>query len=423
MTTELRKPSSSDTIPTDPFLKDVVTDATSSWPGVDNVTREVFHAPEGCLVIPYSTHEPWNNPEDLVSYETHQTFKELVDVYLLPLCFLVSAPTNVVSMVVFWKHGIKERINLCLFCLSLSDLIVVVFHFEMKADRVYAAVSKTVYTGVVLKHTVNNMVHSLAGFVYVSGFLSTLIAFERCLCVCSPLKAQRFIRTATTAVVIAVGHVLILAGHGVIAARFKVVCMFDPLTGQSTDALYSSQFYINNRVLVDVLAGVFYGILLPGIFVAGVTVSTVATVINLRRMVEWREKSSSSSSSSSSASIAGGAAATRDVTLTRMLIGTSCVFVVCTAPFFLFHTTLPFVPELSLSGKYRNTYYMLLTMQQMCVYVNSSVNFFVYYLFGTKFRLTVRGMLCECRNRTKSGGKNKAGVELNTVVSSVGACD
>ena len=131
-------------------------------------------------------------------------------------------------------------------------------------------------------------------------------------------------------------------------------------------------------------------------------------------MSEWREQSSSS------ASLSSGDTAVKDVTLTRMLVSTSCMFVTRITPLFSFHTILPFVPELTLNGKYHDTYFLITTVLQMCVYTNSSVNFFVYYFFGTKFRLTVRAMLFGRRTvQYRAGMTTGIAVSTDTAVSSV----
>ena len=178
------------------------------------------------------------------------------------------------------------------------------------------------------------------------------------------------------------------------------------------DILSSTEFYINNKELVDIFVGVIFGISIPGIYTVGVSISTVVTVVKLRRMAEWREQSSSS------ASLPRGGAAVKDVSLTRMLIATSCVFLVCLTPLLLLHIIMPFVPELNMNGKYNNTYYLFITTQQMCVYINYSVNFFVYYLFVTKFRQTVRGMFCGWR-RTRNRARMTTGIDQVTTDTAV----
>ena len=236
-------------ITNEPFFSDVATNATSSWFDVDNVT-ETFQVPEGCLVIPSLAATPVDNPRDLVSAGTARQYLTFVHVYVLTLCFLVSAPTNLINMAVFWKHGIKDRINLCLFCLSFADLIVIAFYFVMYAEKIYAEISNTVDTHDFFFYFIQNNIHYFpGGFTYVSGFLSTLIAFERCLCVVSPLKAQSVIQTKTTAVIIATGSAVIMARAYFIAARYRVLCLFNPSTGKMGHNVYYSEFYLNNREL------------------------------------------------------------------------------------------------------------------------------------------------------------------------------
>jgi hypothetical protein len=46
-----------------------------------------------------------------------------------------SFPTNILSMAVFVKQGLKERINLCLFSLSLVDLVYMTFNFLLYCER------------------------------------------------------------------------------------------------------------------------------------------------------------------------------------------------------------------------------------------------------------------------------------------------
>ena len=222
----------------------------------------------------------------------------------------------------------------------------------------------------------------------MSGFLSTLIAFERCLCVVSPLKAQSVIQTKTAAVIIATGGAVIMAGAYFIVSRYRVLCVFNPSTGKTGHSVYYSEFYLNNRELVDTFVGIVYGIGLPGVCTFSISICTIITVFKLRRMAEWREQSSSSGS------LSRGMSAVKDATLTCMLVGTSCVFVACITPFFLFYVSVPFVPELRLGGAYDNTFRVVISTLQTASFINSSVNFFVYYYFGTKYRQTVRSMFC-----------------------------
>ena len=75
---------------------------------------------------------------------------------------------------------------------------------------------------------------------------------------------------------------------------------------------------------IKYLDSVVYGVGLPGVVMVVVTVTTVVTTLRLRKAAAWRSESSSGSLSS------------REVALTKMLIGSSILFIVCVLPIFLF---------------------------------------------------------------------------------------
>ena len=78
-------------------------------------------APPGCLVLHYQDFLPWDNPTNVISAETEDLVRRLKDAVVLPILFLIGGPANVLNMAVFYKQGLKERINVCLFALSLAD--------------------------------------------------------------------------------------------------------------------------------------------------------------------------------------------------------------------------------------------------------------------------------------------------------------
>ena len=98
-----------------------------------NVTRSTIHSvlenatanltiPQGCHVVLSEEMDflPWDNPDNIVSAEVEDIARRVKDT-LLPVFFLIGGPANVINMAVFYKQGLKERINVCLFALSLAD--------------------------------------------------------------------------------------------------------------------------------------------------------------------------------------------------------------------------------------------------------------------------------------------------------------
>ncbi|KAL8609973.1 hypothetical protein ACOMHN_029466 [Nucella lapillus] len=143
-------------------IDDVLHNMTSTtWKGHNNVTEIAnWTYPEDCTIYPVSRFVPWNNPKDVMSRETHLLIADIIDVYLLLPFLLICLPFNVINIIVFWKHGIKERINLCLVCLSFSDIIVVSCSFVLDFDRVYCAFANIDYKPCPMEHQLHT--HFLA---------------------------------------------------------------------------------------------------------------------------------------------------------------------------------------------------------------------------------------------------------------------
>ena len=75
---------------------------------------------------------------------------------------------------------------------------------------------------------------------------------------------------------------------------------------------------------INYLDSMVYGVGLPGVVMVVVVVTTIVTTLRLRKAATWRSESSS------------GTLSSREVALTKMLIGSSILFIVCVSPIFLF---------------------------------------------------------------------------------------
>ena len=287
-------------------------------------------------------------------------------------------------MMVFTKHGLKERINLCLFFQSLADFVFMTFNIILYADTLYLHFldGSSSRRGAVSRFLINTHLIGFYGVVFASDFMTMVIACERCFCVVSPLRSQNILKTKSTLVVILVAFFFVIGGFFVVAMRWSVTCIFDPRTNSSSLQVYPGTFYLHNVKLVDMLDGVVYGVVLPGASIVIITVATVVTVNKLKQMASWREKASSA------------AVSVRDVALTRMLIGCSVLFIVCSVPAVMFRVLILIVPDLGIGGRYRNSFTFLISVTQMCNYINCSFNFFIYYAIGTKYRATLKAMCC-----------------------------
>ena len=54
---------------------------------------------------------------------------ELVNSNLLPVVSLLGVVGNALNVAVFFRQGLRERVNVCLFSLALADLVVCTLYF------------------------------------------------------------------------------------------------------------------------------------------------------------------------------------------------------------------------------------------------------------------------------------------------------
>ncbi|XP_076463433.1 uncharacterized protein LOC143295698 [Babylonia areolata] len=224
---------------------------------------------------------------------------------------------------------------------------------------------------------------SLFSLTWISQFMSAIIATERCLCVLWPLKFQTILRTKTMAIFILCTCVTIITLYSVfVATKYRIDCAFDPSSNQTIKVWTGSQFYYQNQAVWDFMDSVVFGVIIPGGVTIVVIVSTLLTAVKLRQMAQWRAESSSS-----------GSLSAREIALTRMLINTSVLFLVCISPISVFRAVLLFVPELASGGIYHNTHFAVLWFSEFTSYVNSSCNIFIYLVMGSKYRETLKALL------------------------------
>ena len=108
---------------------------TTSTPNI-NTTRSNGTI-KGCKTLHLDGFVPWDNPDNLVSLDVEAFAERLKGAIVLPLLFLIGGPANVINMVVFYKHGLRERINLCLFALSLADELYLTHSMFLNGERIH----------------------------------------------------------------------------------------------------------------------------------------------------------------------------------------------------------------------------------------------------------------------------------------------
>ncbi|XP_076454848.1 uncharacterized protein LOC143289685 [Babylonia areolata] len=305
-----------------------------------------------------------------------ETYAQKFQLTVLLVLFVIGFPANVINMAVFCKQGLGDRVNLCLFSLSLTDWLFLTSSMCLNAENIYLYLS----TGTPKRHwnafMVNHNFICFLGTGFISFVLSAIIACERCYCVLIPLKYQTLLRTRTMAFIIVSVYAVLFSLHFIVAMKYRVGCVYDPVTDTLVTMLTEGEFYKSHRELVDRLDGIVFGIGVSGCMMAVVITATITTTIKLRQLMTWRTETSSSQLSS------------REVALTKMLIGNSVFFIVCASPACLFRVVWFFLPEFSAGGRHHSLYLSTLWVLEGFCYINYTFNFFVYYVMGSRYRDT-----------------------------------
>ncbi|XP_076470818.1 uncharacterized protein LOC143300775 [Babylonia areolata] len=294
-------------------------------------------------------------------------------------------------MVVFYKHGLKERINACLFTLSLVDLMCVSVAFVYSSDVTYMfVIGKGGELGLSAQFLMRNFLTGLAGMMSASQMVYCVITLERCLCITRPLLVKSFMSTRTTVVVLWT-MVLFITGFTLFMAgiQYRALCVFDPTHDSVSYINYPTHFYFRHKLILDSIYSSLMGLFIPAFSFICVTVCTVVTATELKKLTQWRESSSS----------APTAVTSRDIAITRIVIGTSVLFLVCMVPSILMRFSFLLIPDLALGGRYDNLAWVIRRFYQLSVVINSTFNFFVYYNYGSKFRETTHQLFSYCCQR------------------------
>nr|KAG5695160.1 hypothetical protein BaRGS_030206 [Batillaria attramentaria] len=339
-----------------------------------------------CVEIPPTRFMPCNNPANLISLFTREMIDRIIYVFILPLIFVTGVTTNVINCAVFCSQGLRDRISMCLFSLSVADLLYIVTlnlrYLGILISEVRGGAQfYDKWVTFLLRY---RLVAVHAGFALVSNLVSIVIALERCVCVVSPFRAAKLLRTGVLAATIAVLSLLLMAGMQFVAFKFDVVCAVVLGTNSTpTRVVVPSQLYLDNVLLVDVLDTFVFTSSLPAVSLVVVVIATIITVVKLRAASSWREETSRNAVISR-----------KEVALTRMLVVISCVYIACVSPR-LFRSMARFlVPEFRPWGRLCNLVQVTESVENLLLALNSTINFFVYYTLGSKFKDTFKRLVC-----------------------------
>lgn len=305
------------------------------------------------------------------------------------LC-LFGIPANFINCHVFYRQGLKEGINLCLFSLSLADSLYLICMFAMYSVSSFIRMCGAVLSEEYRLKTVVSLVGISNGFRLTSSFITMVIAVERCLGVVFPLHANVFLKTRYARIVTVLSFVLFQICY--ILYPFMHCPTLIQIEGEQQWTLTPTQLFQETKVVVGIIGNTLLGLGVPVANYIIVLSSTLITVIKLRSADAWRKSSSSTCTTNGN----------QQVAVTKMLVVSSWIYVVTTMPFVCKEAMFWIANDCLTSDGAFALVMMINAMVESCQQVNSSVHIFVYFFRSSRYRRVIKSGLCVLCNRSRN---------------------
>lgn len=334
---------------------------------------------------------------DLISPETELLVAKVKSAIIIPFFFFIGAPCQFVNIVVFFKQGLRDRVNLCLFSLAIVDLAALCSSFLLFSEHMFMFRSHETI-GPVYAFFVNNKLLLFYSCTYGSALIHMTVALDRCLCVFFPFRSKTLLKTRNVAIFIVIAVPLVCFLKLIVHAKYIVVCYFDTRRHVTYLGLYITAFEARNKVLLDIIDVVFYGIVIAMICPIIISIATFVTSIKLWNILAWRKETSS-------------ADIKKELAGTKMLILLSVEFLAFSAPVVFIKIFPSINPEFSVKGRYRLFFLAITNIAEMCFSVRLSFSSVVYYIASSRYRRTLFGLFqipCSCHNISKERENTKS---------------
>ncbi|XP_025091543.1 uncharacterized protein LOC112562477 [Pomacea canaliculata] len=276
---------------------------------------------------------------DLISPEAEFLITKLKSAVIIPLLYLFGGPTNLLNMIVFFKQGLGDRVNLCLFSLAIVDFTSVSFYFLIFVEHIFMFNSPETF-GEVYAFLMSNKVMLFYNMGYGSMLLSVIIALERCICVLLPLRAKLLLKTKTMAAIIITTVPTVSFLRLAVLAKYVMLCIYDKRRQLALKGPYVTEYAVRNKEFLEGLDGIFYGFIMGLGCPIIVLIATIITIGKLWHTAAWRKQTSSANTR-------------KEMAVTKMLVLLSFMFLVFDLPRIWVRTYPLFDPEFSTKGQHR----------------------------------------------------------------------
>ncbi|RUS82836.1 hypothetical protein EGW08_009412 [Elysia chlorotica] len=319
---------------------------------------------------------------------------------------------NILNLIVFVKLGFSETIHVSYAALAISDAgcVVTAVWFGLAC---YSAVLSSELARRRLHTDVCQLGIFIGGWPHMAfgrttALLTAWISMERCLCVTFPTRVRLIVTPKVTKILITAIFVIGL---------FPVVF---PYVGLSIETTYDSRRNLTELFLyynaenelsaLNDLGFLLYGAIYPITSWITVSVCTAFLVVQLKRSSRWR-KSNTSGNNLPTELGRLRSAERRERRVTKTVVIIASVFIISSLPFSASLVASVVDRNYSVKGHYRSVFMINTGLLTIFGVANSSINFIVYALTGSRFKSTLVGLLPtkwvqHCRKTSAALSKN-----------------
>ncbi|KAI8776863.1 growth hormone secretagogue receptor type 1 [Biomphalaria glabrata] len=288
--------------------------------------------------------------------------------------------SNMVSIMVFIKQGLRSSVNISFMILSLVDFIKCFFYLWMNISVLNLVFS--------LYHVfpIFDAYYLISAWPIglterITMFITAFVTIERYLSVAAPLHVKKLItykKTTAVLIVIVISNVFVLIP---IYISTSLGWRFYP---QHNRTLYGVFFKSNKQEMED-LTFAFHA-LLELFSLCLIILFNFLLIVQLKRQSNWRL------SKSSDVTLKKNVLVNRDAKAKKMIITIATLTSVCHLPIVAFSMTTDFVREFRIYGAYGPLVDVVFSFCFLSSNIYSAAKIFIFYTMSSNFRATFQNL-------------------------------
>ncbi|CAL1543374.1 unnamed protein product, partial [Lymnaea stagnalis] len=299
---------------------------------------------------------------------------ELINVVILcSIVAVIGIIANVINIIVFYRQGLNNTVNITLTGLAISDLccLITLLWYAICASRVFEDHDVTIIPSEVQVLTAG---WPRACFVRITNWITVFITAERCLCVIAPLTVKKILTPKRARIVI--GFIYVITTLPLIPEYSTAYLDWKFVEGANR-TLFGLKF-ADDRPQFEEWTSTIYFIYIflayfPLIFLTGVL------IYKLKQKTKWRQKSTFDATQSEKIS-------SRDRKTINMVIAIAIVFIFCSATSVFIVTVSFFVPGFGITGENTDLFFLIWSFGFLLEGLNASVDIILYYVMSSRYK-------------------------------------